>query len=453
MGRMRTLVGCAALLCALAPAQAQIPSPDDPITVSTDHPRILLRPARLRLLRRERERKSIRWQQFELFLAGHAAMPEPGFANALYYQVAGDSGDGRAAIAWALGENADLRQQALVYDWCQDLLSAPQKHELEARLQRGIAATASNDAMAAVDARALAAVALYDHVPQLPAQELARIVHGWWMGRTVPALAAGRAAIARDDAYPLYELLHVLRDNTTLDLRDSAVRFFHQFPTEHLVSYYPAPLQAPENDFYIGAVRRTGEPDLRAAALSRAAELAMVAYDPNAADTQLLQGWLMHDRYLLRGAFGIPYELLWANPYQPGLSYDHAPKVWHNAGFGRLFIRSEWDDEAEWFGDFDGVMQVFRNGQVTALDPARPPPTLLLHTAAVCFGRTARRFRVTVDEGGTVFIVNLQPRRTYQVEVDDQELYEADTDPSGILEVEVPAGREVGLRISESGVQ
>jgi hypothetical protein len=96
---------------------------------------------------------------------------------------------------------------------------------------------------------------------------------------------------------------------------------------------------------------------------------------------------------------------------------------------------------------------VLRNGQVTALDPARPPPTLLLHTAAVCFGRTARRFRVTVDEGGTVFIVNLQPRRTYQVEVDDQELYEADTDPSGILEVEVPAGREVGLRISESGVQ
>ena len=203
-------------------------------------------------------------------------------------------------------------------------------------------------------------------------------------------------------------------------------------------------MEAPENDFYIGASPPTGEPDLRAAALSRAAELAMVAYDPNAADTQLLQGWLMHDKYLLRGAFGIPYEFLWANPYQPGLSYDHAPEVWHNSDFGHLFIRSDWEDAADWFGYFDGAMQSFRNGQVIALDPARPPATLDLHNSAVCFGRTARRFHVKVDEGSAVFIVNLEPRHTYQVEVDDQELYEADTDGGGILELEVPTGKEVG---------
>ena len=102
---------------------AQTPADDDPIVVSTEHPRLLLRPARLRLLRRERDRTSARWQQFQLFLAGHAAMPETGFAKALYYQVAGNAEAGREAIAWALGPAADLRQQALVYDWCQDLLS------------------------------------------------------------------------------------------------------------------------------------------------------------------------------------------------------------------------------------------------------------------------------------------------------------------------------------------
>jgi hypothetical protein len=213
------------------------------------------------------------------------------------------------------------------------------------------------------------------------------------------------------------------------------------------VSYYPAPYEAPENSYYIGAVRRTGEPDLRAAALSRAAELAMVAFDPNAADTQLLQGWLMHDRFSLRGAFGAPYEFLWANPYQPGLSYDHAPLVWHNADFGRLFVRSDWDDAAEWFGSFDAVMQVFRNGLVSPVDPARTPVPLLLHSAAVCFGRTARRFRVTVEEGGAVFIVGLEPRHTYQVEVDDEQMFEADSDVGGILELEVPSGRETGVRI------
>jgi hypothetical protein len=164
------------------------------------------------------------------------------------------------------------------------------------------------------------------------------------------------------------------------------------------------------------------------AALSRAAELAMVAYDPNAPDTQLLQGWLMHDRYLLRGAFGIPYEFLWANPYQPGLSYDHAPAVWHNAVFGRLFVRSSWDDEAEWFGSFDGACKSSATAEWRrSTRPIRRPPCRCT-TAAICFGQTARRFRVTVDEGKAVFVVNLDPRHTYEVEVDDQELYEADTD-------------------------
>jgi hypothetical protein len=440
-------LGCASFLSAQPPVPAQTPADDEPILVSTEHPRLLLRPSRLRLLRRERERKSIRWQQFELFMAGQAVMPETGFAKALYYQVAGDAASGREAVRWALGDSTDLRQQALVYDWCQDLLSESQKHTLESRLESGIANSASNLAVAAVRSRVMAAVALFDHVPQTPRQELERVVHSWWARKMVPDLAAGRSVVAREDAYALYELAHVLRDNTGVDLRESAPRFFRGFPIEHLVSYYPAPMEAPENGFYIGAARRTGEPDLGAAALSRAAELAMVAYDPNAAETQLLQGWLMHDRYLLRGAFGIPYEFLWANPYQPGLSYDHAPTVWHNADFGRLFIRSDWDDEAEWFGYFDGTMQVFRDGRVTALDPAHPPAPLLLATAAVCFGQSARRFRVTVDEGTALFIVNLDPRHTYEVEVDDQELYEADTDSAGILELEVPAGKEVGVRI------
>lgn len=434
-------------LCCASLAIAQTPADDDPIVVSTDHPRLLLRPARLRLLRRERERTSVRWQQFQLFLAGHAAMPETGFASALYYQVAGDSEAGREAIAWALGPANDLRQEALVYDWCQDLMSAEQKHALESRLERGMADSASNDAIPAVRARAMAAVTLFDHVPRTPRQELENVVRVWWARKMAPELNAGRSVVAREDAYALYELLHVLRDNTNVDLRESARMFFRDFPTEHLVSYYPAPLEAPENAYHIGAARRTGEPDLRAAALSRVAELAMVAYDSNAATTQLLQGWLMHDRYILRGAFGVPYEFLWANPYQPGLSYDHAPLVWHNAGFGRLFVRSDWEDTADWFGCFDGVMQVFRSGRVTALDAAHPPEPLQLHSAAVGFGQTARRFRVTADEGNQLFIVGLDPRHTYQVEVDDEELYEADSDPGGILELEIPQGREVGVRI------
>src|ERR1035438_1100506 len=100
-GGMATKIGLLLALCSASLLIAQTPADDDPIVVSTEHPRLLLRPARLRLLRRERDRTSARWQQFQLFLAGHAAMPETGFAKALYYQVAGDAEAGREAIAWA----------------------------------------------------------------------------------------------------------------------------------------------------------------------------------------------------------------------------------------------------------------------------------------------------------------------------------------------------------------
>ena len=49
-----------------------------------------------------------------------------------------------------------------------------------------------------------------------------------------------------------------------------------------------------------------GTPIATKAALSRASELAMVAYDSNSSETQLLQGFLMNDRFLMRGTFGIP---------------------------------------------------------------------------------------------------------------------------------------------------
>ena len=50
-----------------------------------------------------------------------------------------------------------------------------------------------------------------------------------------------------------------------------------------------------------------------------------MAYESNAQETQFLQGWLLLDRFVLKSAFGAPYEFLWANPYQPGLPFDKLP--------------------------------------------------------------------------------------------------------------------------------
>ena len=113
-------------------------------------------------------------------MAGNAPMPEPGFAQALYYQISGNAAAGRQAVAWALGPGDDLRQLALVFDWCQDLLSEAQRRDLAARLEKGMAAAAADDSIAAVRSRALAAVALFDHVPEAPQRELERVVRNWW---------------------------------------------------------------------------------------------------------------------------------------------------------------------------------------------------------------------------------------------------------------------------------
>src|SRR5262249_33707106 len=152
----------------------------DPVTVATEHPRLMLRPARLRLLRRERERKSPRWMQFEAFISGKAPMPEPGFAQALYYQISGDAEVGKQAVQWALGPASDWGQRPMVCDWCQDVLSEPRRRALAARLEKGIAAAPADDTVATARSRTLAAVALFDHVPQTPQRELERVVHTWW---------------------------------------------------------------------------------------------------------------------------------------------------------------------------------------------------------------------------------------------------------------------------------
>jgi hypothetical protein len=444
---MKAKFGLAAAFCAVCMSVGAQTS-TDPVAVFTEHPRLLLRPQRLRLLKRERERASPRWRQFETLVAGNAPLPERGFAWALFYQISGNEDFGRKAVEWAISPAAELRQQAFIFDWCQDLLTDNERRDLTARLVKGLAATADTS-ISAVRTRALAAIALYDHVPQTPQRTLEQTVHQWWEAAMLPALKSGKSAVPRDDAYALWELLHTVRDNTNLDLRESIPHFFKDFPIEHLLSHYPATYDAPENQYRLGVNAKGGEPDLKAAALSRAAELAMVALDVNAPESQVLQGWLMHDHFMLRGTFGAPYEFLWANPYQPGLSYYHVPLIYHNTDFGKLFVRSSWDEDAEWFGYFDGVMQMFSEGHLTPLSAQLNSPPISLKEAMLCFAQRARKFHVTLDEEEAVFVLGLQPNRNYQVEIDDEELFEARSDHGGMLELDVPRGKATGFRLKE----
>src|SRR6266436_7423236 len=268
------LLGAALLVPSLAPQTIE-----ESLEIYTEHPRLFLRPQRLRLLRRERDRRTTRWQQFETLMAGKAPMPEMGFAQALYYQVSGDEEAGRQAVRWALGPVSDLRQLALVFDWCQGALSEPQSKTLAAKIVKAIASAERNKSLASVRDRALAAVALAGHQPEVSSKQMDWLVNTWWRKEMVSGLKGGRDVVPRESIYALFEILHAVRDNVNLDLRDPVPGYFKGLPIFHLLTYYPATFAAPEGEYHIPAVKGVREPDIPRAMFSRAAELCMVAYD------------------------------------------------------------------------------------------------------------------------------------------------------------------------------
>jgi len=424
-------------------------SPDDEdFHVYRDAPRLLLTAQRLRLLQRERERQSPRWEQFDSLMSGGARMAEPGFAWALYYQVTRQAAAAAKAIEWALGEGADLRQLALVLDWCGPALTPAQAARLAAKIQTALAKPTSD--VRGQSARALAAIALADRLPDQGNAILAEIVQKWWRTQIVPGLAAGRPVLPAEQRYALYEMLHGLRDNLRIDLRESAAAYFKNLPLAHLTGHYPAPFAGPETEFLVPVYLHDGNPDPADAAMSRASGLAMVAYDTNALDSQLLQGWLMRDRFLMRGSLGAVYEFLWANPYQPGLNYDQVPLIFHEPYTGEVFARTSWDEDATWIGYFEGRLQLFQNGRLQTLraGSAVNPVQVGSATITTAPARDASKFRL---QNGTLFVLGLAPRSDYAVEIDDQELEFLNTDAGGTLRVAASSGADVGVRVRLRG--
>lgn len=437
------------------------PAPID-FQVYAESPRLLLAGRRLRLLRRERERKSMRWEQFSALIEGGARMPEQGFSHALYGAVADSKRSCGDAVTWALKsadakQPRDLRQIALVYDWCKPQLDASSISSLEKLLTPTLKLRPSS----AVEVRSVifAAIAIADADPTASQNYLRYAVQDWWRKQTVPHLRTG------DDPFPrraallaLLEIAHVLRDNLRVDLREDAPKWFAELPMRLMLTYYPAPWPAPENEYRIPSYSGSGDPDLEESVYSRVAEMVLVAADPNAQATQFLQGWLMQDRFLLRGALGAPYEFLWANPYLPGLSFDYMPDLYHAPG--RLFVRSSWDENAVWFGLWDSEMQLYKDGKRFAITPNSAHPSVDLGPVRVFFGGPATHFEtgwwIRPDEDTkaveqVAFVVGLQPSSSYDVEVDGEQMDDAESDRAGILEIHFRPDHKAAVRLHKAG--
>src|SRR5262249_6625342 len=153
---------------------------------------------------------------------------------------------GKRAVDWALGPGADLRQLALVDDWCQPLLGPAQSKALEAKIRALIAKT-TGTAVEAVRDRTLAWIAIAD-ASHAEEGALRETIAKWWQADLAPKLLDGRASISPPDLFALFEILHALRDNLKIDLREGAPDYFRELPTYQVLANYPAPLAAPENE-------------------------------------------------------------------------------------------------------------------------------------------------------------------------------------------------------------
>jgi hypothetical protein len=294
----------------------------------------------------------------------------------------------------------------------------------------------------------LAAIAISDYDQPATERALRLVIERWWREQTAPGLQTGDIGFSQADLYPLLEIVHAIRDNLSIDLRDDAPRYFASLPLWYLASFYPAPYEAAANEFRVPSWAGTGEPDLRGAALARAAGMAMVASDPNSNETQYAQGFLMQDRFIMRDTFGAPYEFLWANPYQPGLAYSLLPLVFYDAQRGALFARSSWGEDARWFGIVGREFQLFDGGRVHVLEigpAAASPKPLEMGSAEVLQWRVPLRVEAGAD---TIFVVGGRPGAKYNVEIEDEEMQEADADRVGTVHVDLPKDRHPMVYVS-----
>lgn len=428
------IAGLTATLAARLPGQ-------ESYGVFQQSPRVLLNEDRLRLLRREAQRRTPRWVQLEMLLRGGAQFPEPAFAYALGHLATGDAELAAKAIAAVnarMGDSrAGIREIAQVRDWCRAALKPADLERLDKRLIAAAAARPSSlDNPGPARDATLAAVALADDYPKVSADAL-RWVHTTWWPHQLARTEKGQIPVTHDEALAFVEVLYSFEKALQLDLREGAADFFRSYPIWHLLRHYPASLPGGENDYRVPAFAGNSQPDPDVCVRSRAAELAMVALDTNAEASQYLQGWLLSPRFRMRGAYGAPYEFFWCNPYQPSLSYFYLPLYQHLPAFGTLLARSSWEENANWFGLIEGQMQYFTLEGIKVLTlPARNgvlamgPSTLVLEGTTNPAGGSSE---AEIPECERVFWLGLRPSAPYLVEIDGEEQTEAETDAGGIL--------------------
>ncbi len=443
-----------------APAQRDQAVAPEPASaefkIYASHPRLWLEADRLRRLRRDVERESERWRQLRLLDQQGAPFPEEALLRALLYQVAGDEQAGRKAIAWGLAQAnssgglrdpAKLRLGAVVFDWCYPLLSQSEREPLAAALATGVQSITRQSALdlAGVRSALLAAIAVAGDWPG-SAAALEDLLARGWQREILPKLLRGELTQRGADLVALLEICHATRNNLETDLWQQAHEVFKPLPLVLMLGYYPQPVSSPEGLLRQPASPSTIELDVQVEGpLRRIGEMMLVAYENRLQEFQLLQGWLRHDSYTLKGPLGAVYEFLWLNPYLPGLSFFSAPPLVHDKLGGRVFARAGWQEEDLWAGYLQGEFQIFAEGQRMVIDPGAKQAPLVFPGAAMIFGALPMKFEVKIPPvvdhtkvpyNKAIYVTGLGEGQSYEVRVNKERFTTYRAGRGGVLVLE-----------------
>lgn len=398
--------------------------------VYNDHPRIWLEQDRLIRLQRDAERDTTSWNRLREMVTDPTRLAEPAFAQALVFQASDDAAAARAAIDWALqavarqlSQPGDIRQAALVYDWCHAGLSDSEKQTLIVGLAASVETTAALNDPSLLDVRdgLLASVAIsgdWDGAEAATGQ----LLEAHWKARLVPAMLRGEVADRSDELQAALEIAHVIRSNLDRDLWSESPQVFRDVAMSRILSYLPEEIETSEGRAMRPSIVPAGSDPATEAIGGRIAEMMLVAYNTASRNTQFLQGWLRSDAHALKGGRGVPYEFLWVNPYLPGLSPRSGPQSAYDPTRGRFFARSGWDEDGLWLGFFDGVLLRFADGALEPVETNSRTEAVAFPGFAIALPEETARFEAQIlpgDPGNRqrVYLLGLHDTTTYEIRI------------------------------------
>jgi hypothetical protein len=258
-----------------------------------------------------------------------------------------------------------------------------------------------------------------------------------WEHEVVPLLESGQLTDNGEELVAVLEICHVIRLNLERDLWEETPEVFRTLPMARILSYLP---EAELSDEGRLRKRALGDNSPRNLALSRVAEMLLVAYEIGIREFQFLQGWLRNDSYTLTGPLGAFYEFLWINPYVPGLSPTSGPIAAYDPVRGRVFARESWEDGARWLGWYDGKLVIREDGQERQVQPGKDPQAFPLPDYAIVLGGMEGKTEVTIEKGKQPFgpriwVVGLTKGMQYPVKVSRGDYLTYTAGNGGVIEL------------------